>query len=103
MLTGAKNVYVEVTFNANVTSATCKFLQWQPLKSGQCTCSISYGNKQPYIQSPVEASWNDTVVLNLATESLLPGEYHFIVTATYGTLSTLVEGTFIKRESKPNC
>ena len=97
--TGIKNVYVEVTFDANFTRATCKFLQWQPLKTSQCTCSISYGNGQPYIQSPIEASWSDTVVLNLATESLPPDEYHFIVTATYSTFSTLVEGTFIKHKS----
>ena len=100
--TGVRNVHVEVIFDANFTRATCKFLQWQPHKTSQCTCSISYGNSQPYyIQSPIEASWSDTVVLNLATEILLPDEYHFIVTATYDTFSTLVEGTFIKHKSTP--
>ena len=96
--TGVRNVYVEVTFDTNFTRATCKFLQWQPQKTSQCTCSISYGNSQPYIQSPIEASWSDTVVINLAIESLPPDEYHFIVTATYDTFSTLVEGTFIKNK-----
>lgn len=96
--TAVRNIYVDVTFDTNFTRAICKFLQWQPLKRSQCACSISYGNSQPYIQSPIEASWSDTVVVNLATESLPPNEYHFIVTATYGTFSTLVEGTFIKQK-----
>ena len=83
-------------------TATCKFLQWQPPsdKRYRSNCSIVYGyNSRFPISSELALglSPSDTVVLNLSTIDVqLKQEYQFRVTASNGSFTVQVVGTFSK-------
>ena len=99
------NTKVEVTFDSDITRATCKFrIQFQQqIDNRYYYCSISYehiNNNRNKQQRIFGTSQNNTVDLNFPQGSLLPGKYHFIVNATDGLNTTLMEGIFDKRESK---
>ena len=102
------NTRVKVSFNSDITRAICKFLiqfQQQIIDNmyRYYYCSMTYEptnsdhNRQQRIFG---TSQNNTVDLNFPQGSLLPGTYHFIVNATDGLNTTLIEGTFEKGESK---
>ena len=91
-----------MTFEENFATATCKFLQWQPSsdKRYQSNCSIVYGYKLRFpvgSESIMGLSLNDTVIFNLSIHEIpSKQEYQFIVTATNGTFTAQVMGTFSK-------
>ena len=104
------NTRVEVSFNSDITRAICKFLiqfQQQIIDNRYYYCSITYESIDTDInhnrrrqQRIFGTSQDNTVDLNFPQGSLLPGAYHFIVNATDGLNTTLIEGTFEKGESK---
>jgi hypothetical protein len=101
------NMRVEVTFNSDITRAICKFLMFQQqiIDKRYYYCSITYesvnNDHNSMQQRIIGTSENNTVDLHFPQGSLLPGMvYHFIVNATDGLNTTLIEGTFDKGESK---
>ena len=103
------NTKVEVTFNSDITRATCKFLQfqWQIDNAYNVMhyCSISYEplNDNDYNRQQMifGTSLNNTVDLNFPNGSLVPGRYYrFTVNASDNFSTTLIRGRFNKEESK---
>ena len=91
-----------MTFEENYATATCKFLEWQPSNDDrhQSNCSIVYGYNSRFpigSESALGLSSSDTVVLNLSiSEVQFKQEYQFIVTASNGSFTSQVTGTFSK-------
>ena len=87
------------------TITICKFLiQFQQqIIDNRYYCSITYeptNSDHSRQQRLFGTSQNNTVDLNFPQGSLLPGTYRFIVNATDGLNTTLIEGIFDKGESK---
>ena len=91
-----------MTFEENFATAICKFLEWQPSNDERyrTNCNIVYGYSSRFpIGSEVVLglSPSDTVVLNLSvSEVQFKQEYQFIVTASDGSFTVQVMGTFSK-------
>ena len=94
-----------MTFEENFYTATCKFLQWQPPteENYRSNCSIVYGYSSRFpvgSKSASGLSLSDTVVLDLSVASEVQfkhcQEYQFMVTASNGSFTVRVMGTFSK-------
>ena len=102
-MVGIKNEFLKVMFEENFATATCKFLQWQPPSDErhQSNCSIVYGYNSRFpigSESALGLALNDTVVLNLShiSKEQFKQEYQFIVSASNGSFTVQVIGTFSK-------
>ena len=96
-------MFVEVTFEETFATATCKFLQWQPLRGKRylSNCSIVYGYNSRFpvgSESASGLSISNSVTLNLSIDKVhFKQEYQFIVTASNGSFTAQVAGTFSKQ------
>lgn len=102
--TGVMNTKVAVTFNSDVTTATCKFLQFQQQHDNTYYyCTISYEpikhnhNQQQMIFG---TSQNHTVVVNFPHAWDSTRWLSFTVNVTDGLNTTFIVGTFNIRKSK---
>ena len=95
------NTFFELSIHEQNFAVVCKFLKWKNGTTSKCSmafrlnefenCDVS-DNQSLMITSQ---SATDNVILQLDSQCLLPGEYCFVVTATNGSFTAKVTGSFI--------
>ena len=89
------NRFLAVKFDSSGSTITCIFLNQQD--NSEKSCSIAYGlcGENPHLSSQgVPTSTSNSIILQLQFENKTEFDYCYLVTASNGTFSVIVEGRF---------
>ena len=96
------NNFVDLSVHQQNSTVVCKFLKWKNGTKSKCSSIAFMHNEfESYNVSSnsslmiTSQSDTDSVILRLDSQRLSPGEYCLVVTATDGSLTAMLTGSFI--------
>ena len=93
--TGCYNDFVEVTYNSATSAITCSFLSQPDSMTSIKSCSVQYGECQNLIFTSYGNSTGNSVTLIVLLSGSIKA-YCYIITASNGTHTVMVEGQISK-------